>query len=149
MRSCPPTASRKAASTGIAGVVTTPSAPFGSPTSSNESVSSCSISAGTPAASCTVGRGTGLVVEHAGIVRRRVHVLAEDQTVLEGEHVDPVPLDPLSRAVRRRPLADDEAVADVQAAPGEPEIGTALEDPGDVRPDGVALDAIARRVVLE
>ena len=92
-----------------------------------------------------------LVVEQARVVRRRVDVLAQDQSVLEREDVDPVPLEALSGAIRRgrRPLADDEPVARVEPAARELEVGVPLEDPGDVRADGVALDAITRRVVLE
>src|SRR5262245_50678159 len=134
MRSPGPAASRNASSTGIAGVVTIPSAPLGASTSSNESASSSSISAGTPAASCTRGRGTGLLVENARIVRRGVDVLAEDQPAFEGEDVDPVPLHSLGRAVRRRrrPLADHEAVARIEPPTRELQVGIALEDAGDV-----------------
>ena len=52
---------------------------------------------------------------------RRVHVLAQDQAVLEREHVDPVPLEPPPFPVgrRRRPLADDEPVSRVETTPAE------------------------------
>jgi len=84
-------------------------------------------------------------------VRRGIHVLAQDQAVLEREHVDPVPFDPLPAATRRRrrPLADDEAVTGVEAATRELQVRVPLEDPRDVRADRVALDAVAGRVVLE
>src|SRR5262245_8924521 len=118
MRSRGPTASRNSESTGTAGVVTTPSAPAGASTRSNDAASSCSISAGTPAASWTRGRATRLLVDDARAVRRRVHVLPEDEAALERKDVDPVPLDAPSVASRRRgsPLADHEAVAGVKPA---------------------------------
>src|SRR5262245_39731750 len=135
MRSRGPAASRNASSTGIAGVVTTPSAPLGASTSSNEAASSRSTSAGTPAASYTRGLGTGLLVEDARVVRRGVDVLAEDQPALEGKDVDPVPFDSSTRTVRRRcrPLAHHEAVAGIEAPARELQVRAALEDAGDVR----------------
>ena len=49
----------------------------------------------------------------------------------------------------RGPLADDDAVAHVEPTAAEREVGPVLEDPRDVRPDVVALDPLARGVVLE
>src|SRR5262245_63090073 len=129
----------------------TPSAPAMVWTRSNDEASSCAISAGTPAPSCTRGRATALLVEDTRSVRGRVDVLAQDQAVLEREHVDPIPLDAPSFAIRRgrRPLADHETVPGVQTSPGEPQVRVALEDARDVQADGVALDPVAGGVVLE
>jgi len=83
-------------------------------------------------------------------VRRGVDVLPQDQPVLEREHVDSVPLDaPAVAGGGRRPLAHDESVSGVETASPEREVGGVLEDPRDVRPDLVALDALPGRVVLE
>ena len=56
---------------------------------------------------------------------------------------------PSRRGSRRRPLADDDAVARVETAAAEGEVGPVLEDPRDVRADVVALHPLAGRVVLE
>ncbi len=84
-------------------------------------------------------------------MRRGVDVLAQDQPVLEREDVDAVPLEPPALAVgrRRRPLADDEAVAHVRPAAAERQVGPVLEDAREVRRDLVAFDALPGRVVLE
>ena len=57
--------------------------------------------------------------------------------------------DPSRVRRRRRPLADDEPVAGVEAAAAEAEVGCVLEDPRDVRAYVVTLDALAGGVVLE
>ena len=66
--------------------------------------------------------------------------------VTVAKSLDPLPV---TARRRRRPLADDEAVAGVEAPPREVQVRTPLEDPGDVRPDRIAIDAVSGRVVLE
>ena len=96
---------------------------------------------------------TGLV-EQADLAQDRdavgVDVLALDQAVLEGDHVEAVPLDPAARSARRRgrrgasvlawvaarcPFLHDEPLADVEAAGGEGDVGPGVEDRADVVAD--------------
>src|SRR5213592_496650 len=97
-----------------------------------------------------VRTGAAVSVEQADLAqdrdRVRVDVLALDQAVLEGDHVDAVPADRAARRRRleiaaahrlrmgggRRPLLGDHALAHVEAPGLEPHVGPGREDPGDV-----------------
>ena len=70
-----------------------------------------------------------------------VHVLPEDEAVLERKDVDAVPLEAPAVRVRRgrRPLADDETVSDVQPAATESEVRPVGEDRRDVVANGVPV----------
>src|SRR5438132_2241143 len=89
-------------------------------------------------------------IPHSWRMRGGIHVLPPDQAVLEGENVDTVPFhEPAVALGLRRPLADDEAVARVEPAACEPQARRVAEDPCEVFADGVALDALVRRPVVE
>src|SRR6476659_8475196 len=89
----------------------------------------------------------GLPVDRPGAVRRRVHVLAEDETVVEREDVDALPF---AAARLRSPLTHGKVVAAVEAARREREVRVVAEDPSDVLAHGVrALRALVGGVVVE
>src|SRR5919198_1205903 len=90
------------------------------------------------------------LVDRARPVRGRVDVLALEQPVLDRYDVDAVPLEAAAVARRgRRPLAHDEAVANVEPPLAEREIRRVAEDRGDVLSRRLALGPLAERVVLE
>src|SRR5262249_18334310 len=86
-------------------------------------------------------------------VRGRVDVLAGDGTVVDGHHVDAVPLDAATVSGRRSggPLAHADVQGHVQPAAREPQGGPTPEDAGDGAEGGVPPRPRfpPRRVVLE
>src|SRR5215210_5162448 len=94
---------------------------------------------------------TSKSADDAGDAEPGVDVLALDLAVLDREDVDAVPFELAAVSRRGRgPLVDDEAVARVEAAAAEADVGIVAEDLRDVLAHGVgAFRALAGGVVVE